>query len=88
MKTDKHEHETIQYLGIGTVQYPEVREGETPFAVAVRETERTVREEKLIGTAKEIMRDHVQGTGMLFRQQHPEIQARFAHIAKVYGLTP
>ena len=86
MKPDNHHHETIKYLGIGKVEYPNVAEGETPFAVAVREAARTYRQDAGAPSANEIMCDHVQGSGILFRQQPADVRARFTHIAKVYGL--
>jgi len=87
MRPDKHHHETIKYIGIGTVEYPPVMPNETPFQVAVREATKAIHEDALTHTMEEVVRDHVTGAGLIFRQQHPEIQRRIIRIASVYGLT-
>jgi len=87
MRPDKHQHETLRYLGKGPIQYPDVQDGETPFGVAVREVCRTLRQDALSATPTEIMRDHVGGGGALFHQQPEDVRALFSRVAKVYGLT-
>lgn len=87
MATDKHHHETLRYMGEGKTAYPPVQPHETPMQVAIREAGRTIRTEAIASSIIDLFNDYVNGSGILFRQEHPEVQQCICRLSSIYGLT-